>query len=311
MGHEFSDDDDRRTAVREIVELGAREAIMTLRTAASRWSARAASGAYRVPRSSRSSRCRRWARGTPSWPASWRRATASGTARSACASPWPAAPSPPSTSGPAVEQREVERLMPEVRVEELETPAVGVRLGPPGVGRAPAATVSSPSAAEPRIPPWKLRSGEARRAAAHMASMTSRSCRRRRTRDPDDIDISWTLGPYRFELPLLASAMDGVVSPETAGDHRRARRPRRAQPRGHLHPLRGRRGAARAHRWQPKESPRREMQRIYAEPVKEELIGRSASARSRTRAWSRRLAHAAARARATTRRRSRPGSTSW
>jgi len=39
----------------------------------------------------------------------------------------------------------------------------------------------------------------------------------RRTRDPDDIDITWTLGPYRFELPLLASAMDGVVSPRTAG----------------------------------------------------------------------------------------------
>src|SRR5438132_9324723 len=39
----------------------------------------------------------------------------------------------------------------------------------------------------------------------------------RRTRDPDDIDISWMLGPYRFELPLLASAMDGVVSPKTAG----------------------------------------------------------------------------------------------
>ncbi|HYH53886.1 MAG TPA: GuaB3 family IMP dehydrogenase-related protein, partial [Solirubrobacterales bacterium] len=38
----------------------------------------------------------------------------------------------------------------------------------------------------------------------------------RRTRDPDDIDISWTLGPYRFELPLVASAMDGVVSPDTA-----------------------------------------------------------------------------------------------
>src|ERR671918_570344 len=34
----------------------------------------------------------------------------------------------------------------------------------------------------------------------------------RRTRDPDDIDITWTLGPYRFELPMLASAMDGVVS---------------------------------------------------------------------------------------------------
>src|SRR5215217_3049149 len=38
----------------------------------------------------------------------------------------------------------------------------------------------------------------------------------RRTRDPDDVDISWTLAAYRFELPLLASAMDGVVSPATA-----------------------------------------------------------------------------------------------
>jgi IMP dehydrogenase len=38
----------------------------------------------------------------------------------------------------------------------------------------------------------------------------------RRTRDPDDVDVTWTLGPYRFELPLLASAMDGVVSPHTA-----------------------------------------------------------------------------------------------
>jgi IMP dehydrogenase len=39
----------------------------------------------------------------------------------------------------------------------------------------------------------------------------------RRTRDPDDVDVSWKLGDYRFELPLLASAMDGVVSPRTAG----------------------------------------------------------------------------------------------
>jgi IMP dehydrogenase len=38
----------------------------------------------------------------------------------------------------------------------------------------------------------------------------------RRTRDPDDIDISWELDAYRFELPLLASAMDAVVSPRTA-----------------------------------------------------------------------------------------------
>lgn len=39
----------------------------------------------------------------------------------------------------------------------------------------------------------------------------------RRTRDPDDVDLSWRLGERTFPLPLLASAMDGVVSPTTAG----------------------------------------------------------------------------------------------
>jgi len=38
----------------------------------------------------------------------------------------------------------------------------------------------------------------------------------RRTRDPEDVDIAWQLDAYKFELPLLASAMDGVVSPATA-----------------------------------------------------------------------------------------------
>ncbi len=38
----------------------------------------------------------------------------------------------------------------------------------------------------------------------------------RRTRDPDDVDISWEIDAFRLELPLLASAMDGVVSPQTA-----------------------------------------------------------------------------------------------
>jgi IMP dehydrogenase len=38
----------------------------------------------------------------------------------------------------------------------------------------------------------------------------------RRTRDPEDIDISWQIDAYEFELPMLASAMDGVVSPSTA-----------------------------------------------------------------------------------------------
>src|ERR1700722_16490286 len=38
----------------------------------------------------------------------------------------------------------------------------------------------------------------------------------RRTRAPEDVDISWEIDAYKFDLPLLASAMDGVVSPATA-----------------------------------------------------------------------------------------------
>ena len=39
----------------------------------------------------------------------------------------------------------------------------------------------------------------------------------RRTRDPGDVDLSWQLNGLTLDLPLLASAMDGVVSPRTAG----------------------------------------------------------------------------------------------
>src|SRR3954466_7010071 len=92
----------------------------------------------------------------------------------------------------------------------------------------------------------------------------------RRTRDADDIDITSMIGPYRLELPLLASAVDGVVSPEVAGI---------LGKRGRLGGLnRGGIGA----RYedadeqleriaaQPKELATAEMQRIYAEPIKDE-----------------------------------------
>ncbi len=39
----------------------------------------------------------------------------------------------------------------------------------------------------------------------------------RRTRDPEDVDLTWRLDGHSFELPLLASAMDGVVDTRTAG----------------------------------------------------------------------------------------------
>jgi IMP dehydrogenase len=38
----------------------------------------------------------------------------------------------------------------------------------------------------------------------------------RRTRDPEDVDISWQLDAFRFDLPLMGSAMDGALSPATA-----------------------------------------------------------------------------------------------
>jgi len=38
----------------------------------------------------------------------------------------------------------------------------------------------------------------------------------RRTRDLDDVDTSWEIDAFRFEVPIMASGMDSVVSPATA-----------------------------------------------------------------------------------------------
>ena len=99
----------------------------------------------------------------------------------------------------------------------------------------------------------------------------------RRTRDPDDIDISWMLGPYRFELPLLASAMDGVVSPRTAGIIGKL---------GGLAVLnleglwtRYEDADAQLERISklPPQQATREMQEIYREPIKPELVAQRIS----------------------------------
>ncbi len=96
----------------------------------------------------------------------------------------------------------------------------------------------------------------------------------RRTRDPDDIDITWTLGPYRFELPLVAAAMDGVVSPDTAAEVGRL---------GGLGVLnlegiwtRYEDAAEQLQRIAeaPAELATQTMQEIYSEPIKPELIAR-------------------------------------
>ncbi len=94
----------------------------------------------------------------------------------------------------------------------------------------------------------------------------------RRTRDPDDVDISWQIDAFNFELPLLAAAMDGVVSPRTAGIvgklgglgvlNLEGIFTRYEDADEQLERIAG----------YPPERATAEMQRIYAEPIKEELI---------------------------------------
>lgn len=38
----------------------------------------------------------------------------------------------------------------------------------------------------------------------------------RRTRDPQDVSVRWTIDAYSFDIPVLAAPMDSVVSPTTA-----------------------------------------------------------------------------------------------
>jgi IMP dehydrogenase len=94
----------------------------------------------------------------------------------------------------------------------------------------------------------------------------------RRTRDPDDIDISWKLADYRFELPLLASAMDGVVSPETAGIVGRLGGLAVLNLEGIYTRYEDAEEQLERIASLPKELATREMQEIYREPVKEELV---------------------------------------
>jgi IMP dehydrogenase len=96
----------------------------------------------------------------------------------------------------------------------------------------------------------------------------------RRTRDPDDVDISWEIDAWTFDLPLMASAMDGVVSPATATEigtlgglavlNLEGLQTRYDDPDPVLDEI-----AA-----LPDDKATRRMQEIYREPIKEELIGR-------------------------------------
>ena len=130
----------------------------------------------------------------------------------------------------------------------------------------------------------------------------------RRTRDAEDVDITWKLGPHTLPLPCLASAMDGVVDPAfavTMGklgglavlnlEGVQTRYENADEQLDRIAAL-------------PKESATRTMQQIYKEPIKPELVakrikeikagGSSRPPRSPRSAW-----------RASTRSPSRPAST--
>src|SRR5688572_320414 len=96
----------------------------------------------------------------------------------------------------------------------------------------------------------------------------------RRTRDPDDVDVSWKLGDYRFELPLMASAMDGVVSPETAGIVGKLGGLAVLNLEGIWTRYADADDQLKRIAKLPREEATRAMQEIYREPIKPELIER-------------------------------------
>ncbi len=95
----------------------------------------------------------------------------------------------------------------------------------------------------------------------------------RRTRDPDDVDLSWEIDAYTFDLPMMASAMDSAVSPETAiavgkiGGlavlNLEGLWTRYEDPVPVFDEIKG----------LPAEKATRRMQELYLEPVKPDLIG--------------------------------------
>jgi len=94
----------------------------------------------------------------------------------------------------------------------------------------------------------------------------------RRTRDAEDVDIAWRLGPHLLELPLLASAMDGVVSPQTAIELGRLGGLAVLNLEGIWTRYEDADSELERIATYDKAQATREMQQIYAEPVKPELI---------------------------------------
>jgi IMP dehydrogenase len=95
----------------------------------------------------------------------------------------------------------------------------------------------------------------------------------RRTRDPEDVDISCEIDAYRFEVPVIAAPTDSVTSPATAIElgrlgsagvlHLEGLWTRYEDPQPLLDEI----------AQLPTEAATRRLQEVYAAPIKEELIG--------------------------------------
>ena len=95
----------------------------------------------------------------------------------------------------------------------------------------------------------------------------------RRTRDPEEVSVAWQIDAYRFEMPLVVSPMDSVVSPAIAAQigglgglavlDLEGLWTRYPDPEPVLAEIAG----------LGQEAATRRLQEIYAEPIKEELIG--------------------------------------
>ena len=95
----------------------------------------------------------------------------------------------------------------------------------------------------------------------------------RRTRDPEDVDISWEVDAYKFELPMMAAAMDGVVSPATAIEIGRLGGLACLNLEGLWTRYEDPEAVFEEIASLPAEKATRRMQELYAEPIKPELIG--------------------------------------
>ena len=95
----------------------------------------------------------------------------------------------------------------------------------------------------------------------------------RRTRDPEDVDLSWEMDAFTFDLPLMASGMDSAVSPATAIEIGRLGGLAVLNLEGLWTRYEDPAPVYEEIAALPDEKATRRMQELYLEPIKPELIG--------------------------------------